>query len=81
MVSIKWLIKVTFVGLFSTFILTLSLTNLMNAYQLKNPMEFLMTFFSQSLMLMIGIVGIIYTALQIYAYCKKEKPAKDVHYN
>ncbi len=74
----KWWIKVAFIGLFSVLLLVISAGNLKNAYLLKNPMEFLMTFFSQSLLMMIGAVGIIHVTFKIYGYWKEGKPPNHV---
>ena len=70
--SLGWWIKIVFIALVSAFFLTLSVTNLISAYQMKNPLEFVMVFFSQSLMLMISIVGLIYSFLQLYLFLKKD---------
>lgn len=73
-----WWTKNIAVALFSVFFLIFGIINLKNAYGLKNPLEFVMTFFSASLMIMISIVGIIYPVLQIYSFLKKDN-AKDEH--
>ncbi|MFZ3115338.1 MAG: hypothetical protein WA133_05420 [Syntrophales bacterium] len=64
--------KIVVIALVSAFFLTLSVTNLISAYQMKHPLEFVMVFFSQSLMLMISIVGLIYSFLQLYLFLKKD---------
>ena len=69
----KWWVKIILIGIFSLYVSILSALNLSSAYKLKNPFEFVMTFFSQSLMLMISIVGVIYTFFQVYHYFKNEK--------
>lgn len=68
-----WWIKITLIGTLSVFFLTFAIFNLISAYQLKNPWEFVMTFFSQCLMLMISAVGIIYSTIQLYYFAKKDK--------
>ena len=73
MESFKWWIKIILIGIFSLYVSILSALNLGSAYKLKNPFEFVMTFFSQSLMLMISIVAIIYSFFQVYYYFQKEK--------
>ena len=73
MESFKWWIKIILIGIFSLYITILSALNLSSAYKLKNPFEFVMTFFSLCLMLMISIVGVIYTFFKVYHYVKKEK--------
>ncbi len=66
-----WWIKMAFITIISAFFLVISGGNLISAYQLKNPAEFVMTFFSQSLMLMISVVGIIYAVIQITVFLKR----------
>jgi Mlc titration factor MtfA (ptsG expression regulator) len=66
--SISWWIKIIVIAVLAVFFLPLSVVNLISAYQLKNPAEFVMVFFSHSLMLMISVVGIIYSTLQLYYY-------------
>lgn len=70
--SLGWWMKIVVIALVSAFFLTLSVTNLISAYQMKHPLEFVMVFFSQSLMLMISIVGLIYSFLQLYLFLKKD---------
>ncbi len=67
------LIKDTFIGAISAIFLIFGIINLSNAYQLNNPLEFVMTFFSASLMIMISIVGIIYLTIRIHSFFKGER--------
>jgi hypothetical protein len=46
--------------LFSLFFLMQGVNILMGSYSLKNPMEFLIYFFSASLLILVCLVGIIY---------------------
>lgn len=69
--SLTWWIKIIVTAVLAVLFLSLSIVNLISAYQLINPMEFVMTFFSQSLMLMISLVGVIYSILQLYYYFNK----------
>ena len=71
--SLSWWIKIIAIAIVAVFFLSLSIVNLISAYQLKNPIEFVMAFFSQCLMLMISMVGVIYPILQLYYYLKNEK--------
>lgn len=73
---IRWT-KITLISIVSIFLIILSIFNLGSAYQLKNPVEFVMTFFSQCLMLMIGMVGIIYAAIRLHPFFKKEQKDKN----
>jgi hypothetical protein len=74
--SLFWFIKNIVVAVFSVFFLTFGITNLKNAYMLKNPLEFVMIFFSASLMIMISAVGIIYAILQTYFFLKEKRGSK-----
>jgi hypothetical protein len=74
--SLTWWIKIIVIAVLAVLFLSLSVVNLISAYQLKNPMEFVMTFFSQSLMLMISLVGVIYSTLQLYYYFNPDKQDK-----
>jgi hypothetical protein len=71
--SFTWWIKIIVIAVLAVFFLSLSIVNLISVYQLKNPAEFVMAFFSHSLMLMISVVGVIYSSLQLYYYLRKEK--------
>jgi hypothetical protein len=44
---------------------------------LKNPLEFIMYFFSASLMVLISLVGILYPTLRIHALFKTRKSSND----
>jgi hypothetical protein len=70
--SFTWWIKNIVIAILAVFFLSLSVVNLISAYELRNPAEFVMTFFSQCLMLMISVVGIIYPTLQVYYYWKEK---------
>jgi hypothetical protein len=71
--SLAWWMKIIVIAVLAVFFLSLSIVNLISVYQLKNPAEFVMAFFSHSLMLMISVVGVIYSSLQLYYYLRKEK--------
>ena len=71
--SLFWWIKIITIAVLSLFFLAFSITNLIGTYQLRNPQEFVMSFFSHSLMLMISLVGVIYPILQLYHYIKNKK--------
>ena len=44
----------------SLFFLIIGINTLLGSYRLKNPIEFVMYFFSASLLILVCIVGIIY---------------------
>ncbi len=68
-----WWGKMFLIALFSLFFLFFGIENLVGAFHLKNPLEFIMYFFSASLMILVSIVGILYPAFQVHAYLSLEK--------
>jgi len=68
-----WWGKNIFIALFSLFFLLFGIQALMSSYSLKNPLEFIMSFFSSSLIILISIVGIIYPSLRIKTILKLQK--------
>lgn len=52
--------------LLSVFFLLIGVNTLLGAYRLNNPVEFLMYFFSASLLILVCIVGIIYFISRIF---------------
>ncbi|MDD5711624.1 MAG: pitrilysin family protein [Smithellaceae bacterium] len=67
MVSLFWWLKKIALGLAALFFLAFGIGVLESAYRLSNPIEFVMFFFSASLVILISIVGIIYPVLQVYS--------------
>jgi len=65
--------KNLFIGILSLFFLIFGIETLMGAYSLKNPLEFIMSFFASSLIILISIVGIIYPAFRIHTFLKSSK--------
>jgi hypothetical protein len=53
-------IKNVMVLLLSVFFLIIGVNVLVGSYKLKNPLEFVMYFFSASLLILVCIVGVIY---------------------
>jgi hypothetical protein len=68
-----WWLRMIALGLFSFFFLVLGVETLIGAFQLKNPLEFIMYFFSASFMILISIVGVLYPIFQIHAFLRHEK--------
>lgn len=58
-----WLIP-TCIALLSVFFLYFGIMNLQNAYRMLNPLEFIMSFFSACLIVMISAVGLIHAAFR-----------------
>jgi hypothetical protein len=71
--SAAWWGKNILIGLLSLFFLVFGINALINAYGTKNPLEFIMYFFSSSLIILISIVGIIYPFFRIRAILKPKK--------
>jgi hypothetical protein len=72
----QW-VKNLLIGFFSLFFLAFGINALINAYSTKNPLEFIMYFFSSSLIILISMVGIIYPAFRIRAILKPKKMDED----
>jgi hypothetical protein len=65
-----WWIKIVVMGLISLFFLLYGAETMTGAYSLKNPMEFIMYFFSASFMILVSSVGVIYSFFKIYGRLK-----------
>jgi hypothetical protein len=68
--SYFWWGKMILIGFFSLFFLIFGIETLIGAFHLKNPLEFIMYFFSASLMVLVSIVGILYSVFQVHAHLK-----------
>jgi hypothetical protein len=77
MVSYLWWGKMILIGFISLFFLIFGIETLMGAFHLKNPLEFIMYFFSASFMILVSLVGILYPAFQIHAHYKTGKVNPD----
>jgi hypothetical protein len=75
--SYFWWGKMILFGFFSLFFLVFGIETLIGAFHLKNPLEFIMYFFSASLMILVSMVGMIYPAFQVRAYLKTRKVHHD----
>lgn len=53
-------IKNILVLVLSVFFLLIGINTMMGSYRINNPMEFVMYFFSASLLILVCLVGIIY---------------------
>jgi hypothetical protein len=72
-----WWGKMILIAFLSLFFLLFGIGNLIGAFHLANPLEFIMYFFSASLMILLSIVGILYPAFQIHAHLTLEKNHSD----
>jgi di/tricarboxylate transporter len=75
--SCLWLVKNILIAILSLFFLVFGIETLVGAFYLKNPLEFIMYFFSSSLMVLISLVGIIYPAFQVNALFRPRKIDND----
>ncbi len=71
--SITWWVKIIAITIFALFLLGLSIIKLLESYTMINPIEFVMSFFSSSFMLLLSIVGLIYPIMQLYYYFNPDK--------
>jgi hypothetical protein len=55
----------------SVFFLIVGINTLIGSYQLKNPLEFIMYFFSASLLILVCVAGLIYLFFRLFF--KKQK--------
>lgn len=59
-------IKNIVILLFSLFFLIIGINALLGSYSVKNPLEFVMYFFSASLLILVCAVGIIYFFFRLF---------------
>ena len=59
-------IKNSLILLLSLIFLTIGINTLWGSFSLKNPYEFLMYFFSASLLILVCLVGIIYFVFRFF---------------
>ncbi len=67
-------IKILLILTFSIIFFVFGVSILISSYLLDNPIEFIMTFFSSSLMILISGVGLCFCATRIY---RKIYPASE----
>lgn len=75
--SALWWGKMILIALFSLFFLIFGIENLIGAFHLTNPLEFIMYFFSASLMILVSVVGILYPVFQVHAHISLVKNQHD----
>lgn len=71
--SCLWWGKNILIALFALFFLAFGIETLVGAFLLKNPLEFIMYFFSASFMVLVSLAGILYPAFQVHAFFKTRK--------
>jgi len=67
-----WWISKLFIGIVSLFFFIRGLEVLIGSYSLNNPAEFIMYFFSSSMLILVSAVGIIYSAVRIFKRIREE---------
>ena len=68
-----WWLKMIVIACFSVLFFIFGIETLIGAFHLKNPLEFIMYFFSASLIILVSIVGILYPGFKVYAHVKKKE--------
>jgi hypothetical protein len=64
-IFLTWIKNIT-VLLLSVFFLIIGVNTLLGSYRVNNPIEFVMYFFSASLLILVCIVGVIYFFLRLF---------------
>jgi len=72
-----WWGKNILIAFLALFFLIFSIERLLSSFLLKNPLEFIMYFFSASFMVLLSLVGILYPTLKIHALFKTQKHSND----
>ena len=70
MKTYSWWFKQAVIAILSIFFLILGVETLVASYRLPNPLNFIMAFFSASLIILLSIVGILYPLVQVYTLLK-----------
>ncbi len=63
------------IGILSSFFLFWGITLLLSAYSLKNPLEFIMLFFSSNFIILVSGAGILYAVFRLWKICKEKMRA------
>lgn len=72
MTTFFWWISKLFIGFVSLFFFIRGINVLICSYSLTNPLEFIMYFFSSSMLILISLVGIIYCFFKVLRRIKGE---------
>jgi hypothetical protein len=68
-----WCFKHAAIAILSIVFLILGVETLVASYRLPNPLNFIMAFFSASLIILMSIVGILYPLVQVYTLLKPKQ--------
>jgi di/tricarboxylate transporter len=74
MENLLWWGKQIVIGGVAVFFLVTGINVLVASYTLTNPLEFIMYFFSSSMLILVSIVFLIYPAVRIYGRLREESP-------
>jgi hypothetical protein len=72
-----WWGKNILIAFVALFFLVFGIETLIGSFLLKNPLEFIMYFFSASFMVLVSLVGILYPTLKIHTLYKTRKHSND----
>jgi hypothetical protein len=75
--SILWWGENILIAVFSLFFLVFGIETLIGSFHLKNPLEFIMYFFSASFIVLVSLIGIIYPAIQVRSLFNPRKLDND----
>jgi fumarate reductase subunit D len=68
--SCLWWGKMILILFLSFFFLIFGIETLIGAFHLKNPLEFIMYFFSASLMILVSLVGVLFPIFRVHTRLK-----------
>jgi di/tricarboxylate transporter len=72
--DLLWWGKQIAIGCVAVIFLVTGINVLVASYSLTNPLEFIMYFFSSSMLILVSIVFLIYPAVRIYGRLRGESP-------
>jgi hypothetical protein len=75
--NLIWWGKQLIIGFVAVFFLITGINVLIASYSLKNPVEFIMFFFSASMLIMVSAVFILYPVIRIYYRVMKKNETED----
>jgi hypothetical protein len=61
------------IALFAVLFLIVGIETLIGAFLLKNPLEFVMVFFSACFIVLVSVAGILYPSFQMHTFFKNRK--------
>jgi len=68
--TLFWWVPKLFIGIASLFFLVWGIDVLVFSYTMDNPLEFIMYFFSSSMLILVSVVGLIYCAFRFFRRIK-----------